>query len=659
MAQRTSAERTCPVMAKVAAMVGSAGPRWAMGAALLTTISYVTIRATASLRARHASSMNPASQNTMFDLRSGAARLISRTFGLVEDLRQREDRLALVLSVLVGALVGLVVVAFVLLTGRLAARIYPTDSAAWRRILAPTAGALVTGILLVRAFPDARGSGIPQTRAAIFIHNGRITFRTVIGKFTCCVISLASGIALGREGPSVHLGSGIASVMARRLGLSGVRVQWLVPVGAAAALAAAFNTPIAAVLFALEEIVGDMHAPILGSIVLSSVTSWMMLHLVLGDEPLFHVTGYHLVSSGELGAYVVLGIVGGLCSVAFVRLLLAMRKRFLSLPASTRWIQPAVGGLTVGLIGYYVPQVLGVGYDQVDRVLDGEVVLRLVLMLGALKIFATAICYASGNAGGIFGPSMFIGAMLGGGVGAVVHQWFPSSTAGPGAYALVGMGTAFAGVIRTPLTSVIMIFEVTRNYSIIVPLMISNLIAFAISRALQRESIYEALAHQDGLHLPSGSVQREAKRLLVRDAMLPAPAGLAASGSVADAYERVQSQRLPWWPVEDGEGFVALVRTRDIERAMADGLGDVVMRDLISKNLSSPARPSAQDHLHADQPMALVLGRMGESRRAVLPVVSRSNTRVLVGLVALRDVLHAYGVGRKPELNVVEVAAHG
>src|SRR3954468_17859238 len=274
-----------------------------------------------------------------------------RIVGMVEDLRRKEDRLALVLSLIIGALVGLVVVAFVLLTGRLAAHMYPASGAGWRRIVIPVLGALVTGYLLVRFFPDARGSGIPQTRAAIFIHDGRISLRTVLGKFLCCSTSLASGIALGREGPSVHIGAGIASVLARRLGLSTEQVRWLIPVGASAALAAAFNTPIAAVLFSLEEIMGDMHAPILGSVVLSSPTSWIVLHLVLGDNPLFHVGAYHLVSAWELLVYGALGLVGGLGSVGFVKLLLALRRRFALLPRRSLWVQPVVGGLTVGLLG--------------------------------------------------------------------------------------------------------------------------------------------------------------------------------------------------------------------------------------------------------------------------------------------------------------------
>jgi len=359
----------------------------------------------------------------------------ARLNAILERLRQSEDRLTLVLSVVIGALVSLVVVAFILLTGRLAARMYPAGGSGWRRILVPTLGSLSTGYLLWRYFPFARGSGIPQTKFAYFINDGRIRFRTVFGKFFCCSASLASGIALGREGPSVQVGAGLASVIARNLGLSPKQVKALVPAGCAAALAAAFNTPIAAILFTLEEIMGDLHAGVLGSVVLASAISWMVLHLVLGDEPLFHVPGYRLVHPVEFAVYAVLGVVGGLGSVCFVKLLLGTRARFMRLPKWSVWLQPAVGGLTVGLMGYFVPGVLGVGYEHVEMVLNGDIVLQLVVLLAVLKIVATAVCYGTGNAGGIFGPSLFIGAMMGAAVGGVAHALFPLHTAGPGAYA--------------------------------------------------------------------------------------------------------------------------------------------------------------------------------------------------------------------------------
>src|SRR5216684_1104602 len=418
-------------------------------------------------------------------------------------LRNREEQVFLILTLLIGAIVGMVVVAFILLTERFGARLYPAGGAAWRRLFVPVAGSAVMGYLLYRFFPDARGSGVPQTKAALYARGGRISLGTVVGKFFCTSATLASGIPLGREGPAVQVGAGIASVLGQKLGLSPEKVKALVPVGAAAAIAAAFNTPLAAVLFALEEVVGDLHAPVLGSVVLASATAWMVLRLLLGNDPLFQVPQYQLVHPLEFGVYAVLGVAGGLVSVAFTKLLLMTRERFLRFPVKTLWLQPAAGGLLVGLMGWFVPQVLGVGYGYVGEVLNTGMALKLMALLVVLKLVAVTTSYGSGNAGGIFGPSLFIGAMLGGTVGSVAHRLLPAQTATPGAYALVGMGAVFAGVLRAPMTSVLMIFETTRDYAVIVPLMIANLVSLFISSRLQSQTIYDALSLQDGIHLPS------------------------------------------------------------------------------------------------------------------------------------------------------------
>jgi CIC family chloride channel protein len=264
----------------------------------------------------------------------------------------RDDQLLIALSLVIGILVGLTVVAFMLLTGRLSARMYPPDSAAWRRVLVPIAGALLSGYLLFRYFPVARGSGIPQTKFALFLEDGNISMRTVFGKLICCSISLVSGIALGREGPSVQIGAGIASTIARRFRLSAENVRALVPAGSAAALAAAFNTSISAVLFTLGEILGDLHAPVPGSVVLSSATSWIVLHLIPGDQPLFHVPAYQLVSTAEFGVYAALGVVGGPGSVCFVKLLLGLRLWFRKLPKWTVWCQPSADWSSVCWVGF-------------------------------------------------------------------------------------------------------------------------------------------------------------------------------------------------------------------------------------------------------------------------------------------------------------------
>ncbi|MGA2215586.1 MAG: chloride channel protein [Bryobacteraceae bacterium] len=564
-------------------------------------------------------------------------------------LLQYEDKILLLLTLIIGALVGLVVAAFIYVTEDLGARMYPAGGAAWRRVLIPTGGALFTGYLLARFFPNARGSGIPQTKAALFLRDGYIRLRTVLGKFGCCSASLASGIALGREGPSVQVGAGIASVLGRRLGLGPSRIRELIPVGAAAALAAAFNTPVAAVLFTLEEVMGDLHAPVLGSIVLGSATSWVTLHLLLGDEPLFHVPSYQLVSPIEFITYAVLGIAGGLVSVAFVKLLLGIRKYFLGLPKWSEWLQPAAGGLLVGLMGWFVPDVLGVGYSHVSEALNGQMALEIMALLVVLKVIATASCYGSGNAGGIFGPALFIGAMLGGTVGTVAHQILPDFTGGVGAYALVGMGALFAGIVRVPLTSVIMIFEMTRDYSIIVPLMIANLISYYISYRLQKEPIYEALQHQDGIHLPSGLRYRQGL-MIVRDAAEAPQHTLSITDRVEDALKCLDTDHNAWPVMDgtDGSRLAGMIALEKVEREMAAGHGTRALAELLPLNTPTPLLTNENfPHLHMDHPLDIALRRMAQTKLNFLPVVGRADIRDLRGMVSLSDILQAYGVQEK------------
>jgi CIC family chloride channel protein len=557
-----------------------------------------------------------------------------------ERLRQHEDQVILVLTLIIGALVGLLVVAFILLTENLGARMYPAGGAAWRRVVIPVLGALITGFLLQRYFPNARGSGIPQTKTALFLHGGVIRFRTVLGKFGCSSVSLASGIALGREGPSVQVGAGIASSLGRQLGLSPARIKSLVPIGSAAALAAAFNTPIAAVLFTLEEVMGDLHAPVLGSIVLSSATSWMVLQLLLGGEPLFHVPAYQLVHPLEFACYAVLGVVGGLVSVCFVKLLLWLRQHFQRMPVRTQWIQPAAGGLVVGLLGWFVPDVLGVGYNHVSQALNGQLALGVMALLVVLKLVATASCYASGNAGGIFGPSLFIGAMMGGAIGGWAHILLPDYTGSVGAYALVGMGAAFAGIIRVPLTSVIMIFEVTRDYSIIVPLMIANLISYFISSRLQQEPIYEALLHQDGIHLPAGARDREELRVVGQG--MRRPAGVLRAADQVEHVVATVDRRPGAWPVADENGLLGMVTTAQLEEALKEGRGHANLGELLPPP-DSRVRPTAGSfpHVHADQPLDTAIRRLAQTGLRVLPVVSRANLRELEGTISYEDALAA------------------
>jgi CIC family chloride channel protein len=543
-------------------------------------------------------------------------------------LRLREQQLFLALSIVIGVLAGLAAVLFALgidLSTRLFFGLSPSNV---RLFGVPVLVSLVSGVLLAKVFPDARGSGLPQTKAAYQLHGGVIRSRVPIGKFLTGILCIGSGHSMGPEGPSVQIGAGIASGIGRWLGLSPERAKALVPVGAAGALAAAFNTPVAAVIFALEEIIGDLNATLIGSTVIASVAAVIVERSILGNAPLFRVPVYHFEHPAELIGYAVLGVIGGFVSLLFCKSLLWLRAAFRRLPDRTRWLQPAMGGVAIGVLAIVAsPSIMGVGYEYVDQALHSGIVFRMLLLLCFVKLAATVISMSSGNAGGIFAPSLYIGAMAGGVVGTLVHRLalFPSGD--PGAYALVGMGTLFAGIIRAPMTSVFMIFEITQDYEILVPLMVANLLAFAISRRFQPTPVIHALLEQDHVHLPAPGHRTGSGAWLARDVM----GGPSRFVSPAEPIERVwqtrDDDRRPWL-VGDAADLQGVVRLEQLAEAMEHGRG----RDAVSTVMDA-----AFNHAHADQPIDVVLERLAGSG-GLLPVVSREDTRRVEGVITFEDV---------------------
>lgn len=545
-------------------------------------------------------------------------------------LRLREHQLFLALAIITGILAGRVAVLFTLAIERADDAFFGLAPSPWRTFLVPVLVSLVTGVLLAVVFPGVRGSGVPQTKAAFHLHGGVIGARVPLGKFLTGVLSIGSGHSLGREGPSVQIGAGLASTIGQWLRLPPARVKALVPVGAAGALAAAFNTPIAAVLFALEEIIGDLNATLLGSTVVASVASVVVERSILGNEPLFRVPVYRLVHPAELLGYAALGLVGGVVSLVFCKALLGLRSVFLRLPRATAIVQPAIGGAAIGAILLVVPEVKGVGYEYVDQALNGGLVFRTLLALCLVKLVATVVSYCSGNAGGIFAPSLFIGAMTGGAIGTLVGRVAPFPTGEPGAYALVGMGALFAGIIRAPMTSVFMVFEITQDYQIIVPLMVANLLSFAISRRYQPIPVYEALLRQDGIHLPSSTL-REPAGWTAGDVMRAAPAFVPADMPVDAAWEAAREEGWTASLVGDSERLRGVITLDQLAAAREAGRGAADVASMLDGPMV---------HVHPDHPLEVVLERFADSG-GLLPVVSRVAARRVEGVITLDDIARA------------------
>ena len=541
----------------------------------------------------------------------------------------------LLLAVIIGLLSGMAVVCFRITIEwiRLALLGSAPAPPPMRVLLVPAGAGLVVAFLVQRFFRAARSSGVNQTKAAVYVFDGFIPFRTAIGKYVTCSLAIGSGQSLGPEDPSLQIGAGIASVLGRRLKLSRDKLRLLAPVGAAAGLAAAFNAPISAMAFVIEEVLGTWSAGALGAIVLAAVSSAVVMRSFLGSEPMFRVPAYTLAHPAELLSYAVLGVVGGFLSVAFTKIIGYFRPRLRSLPEWTHYLQPAVAGLLIGIVGLRVPQSMGAGYSFVDQALHSQYTWEILAVLGFAKILTTSLSFVSGTPGGMFAPTLFIGAMIGGSIGGLENHFFPQVNASVGPFALVGMGTFFAGFLRVPITSVFMVLETTGHYSIILPVMISNSIAYLISRKYQEVALFDLLARQDDLELPSMEELREQVVLRVEDAMRkPAVPSLQAGDTLARALEVAGSSPEEILLVRFPTGRWASISRKELRARAVELPKGTLLREMLST--------SRLPVLHPDQRLDDVLRYI--QGHEVLPVVSRAGSRMLEGVLSLPDILSAY-----------------
>jgi CIC family chloride channel protein len=575
----------------------------------------------------------------------------------------REERLLLLLSIFVGVISGLLVVSFrmaidwltVLLRGS------SPQTHQLRLIVVPTVAGVVIALLVRYVFPEARGSGINQTKAALYIHNGYISTRTVVGKFLLSAMAIGAGFSSGPEDPSLQIGAGVASQVSRRFGLSRARLRLFAPIGAAAGLAAAFNAPISAILFVIEEVIGNWSAAVLGSIVLAAVSGVVVARSFWGSEPMFRIPAVTLVDARELMAYAALGVVGGIASLVFTKSVGWLRPWARRQPAPWQLAQPAAAGFLSGCIGYFgLPQVMGAGYDVIDQAMHAQFAWKMLLLLALFKIIATTLSFSSGTPGGMFAPTLFIGAMLGAAVGSFEKLFFPHLTGSLGSYALVGMGVLFAAFLRAPLTSVFMVLEVSGNYSIVLPVILANTIAYLISRTLQPVPILEIFTHQDGLYLPSMEEQREESNLHLEDALHPVSVPVlqgsetlaAAAGTLAQ-YGDLKDATAVLVHCTDGLWYAAT--RQEMESLLTGSAPDPgsPAPDPAPSDAAAPAGapdphltleqrlgPERTPVLFPDLPLASALPHF--RRWPLLPVTNRAVRGALEGTVSLDDVLKRY-----------------
>ncbi|HEX4285018.1 MAG TPA: chloride channel protein [Terracidiphilus sp.] len=437
-----------------------------------------------------------------------------------------ERQRLLAFTILAGGLGGFAAVAFHMSVAAIEGLLIERAAAGFSRgtghiwilwtVLCPALGGLVCGLGLFYFVPAAAGSGIPQVKVAYTLRSGFIAARDTLGKFFLCALQIGSGGSLGVEGPTVHICAGVSNLLARAARLNPENRRRMTSVGMAAGIAAAFNAPIAAVTFTLEELIGDLDQTMLSGVIVAAAIAAVVEHTIMGANPIFHVPrAFDLGNASSLVWYALLGLLAAIVSVAFTDSLLGVRAWFRRRKAIPKWVQPAIGGAATGglavagLLLFHLGGIAGDPYKTLTLAFSGSIPVLAMLGLCVLKLAATVTSYSSGGAGGIFAPSLFMGGMLGGAVGYLDVTVFHHSSDSIGAFAVVGMGAVFAGIVRAPMTSVLIIFEMTRGYGLVLPLMIANMSAFALARHWRRTPVYDALLEQDGINLHEAHAPEE------------------------------------------------------------------------------------------------------------------------------------------------------
>ncbi|MGH7722191.1 MAG: chloride channel protein [Candidatus Dormibacteria bacterium] len=497
-------------------------------------------------------------------------------------------------------------------------------------VLAPVVGGLIYGPIVNRFAPEARGHGVPEVMLAIAERGGRIRPQVSVVKALASALCIGAGGSVGREGPIVQIGSALGSSLGQAARVPETRLRILVACGAAGGISATFNAPIAGVFFALELILADFAAESFGVVVLASVAAGVVGRAAFGGRPFLTLPPFHLVSGWEYGLYALLGGLAGIAGVSFIRVLYGLEDLADRLWRGPEALRPAVGGVLLGLLLLGLPQLYGVGYPVLESAVRGNIVVGLLVALLVGKVVATSLTIAIGGSGGVFAPSLFMGAMLGALLGSVAHGAFGGAVAPAGAYALVGMGAVFAAAARAPITAVLIIFELTGDYTIILPLMVAVVVAAGISNLLSKDTIYTLKLRRRGIDIERGRSANLMKVISVAEAMEPLPQPVSPLADLSELTARLLDERRDALPVVDlGGEYRGVVTSRRVEEAMGSNALDVTAESLMTA--VTPIRATATLHD--------ALADLVQQSRGGVPVIDDGR---LAGWLTHRDALSAY-----------------
>ncbi len=505
----------------------------------------------------------------------------------------------------------------------------------YEKILIPLIGGAVVGPLIHYFAKEAKGHGVPEVMEAVVLRDGVIRPRVALIKALASAISIGTGGSVGREGPVVQIGSSVGSTIGQLFMVSGRRLRTFVACGAAAGIAAAFNAPIAGALFSVEIILGDFGLTFFSPIVISSVVATVISRHFMGDFAAFDVPAYRLVDPRELIFYFGLGIFCGLVALAFIKVLYSLESFFDNLKLHEA-VKPAIGGVLIGVMALWVPHIFGVGYESINLALNSNMAWSFLLLLTFAKVIATSVTLGSGGSGGVFAPSLFIGAMAGGFFGSVVHILAPDITASTGAYALVGMGAVVSGATHAPITAILIIFELTNDYKIILPLMISCIISTLLTSKLNKESIYTLKLALRGISIFKGKEVNVLRKLSVAHVMENAET-IPANLPFNDLIDRItESKDTVFYVIGDGDKFLGTINLKDITGIMKDI--DTLKDILVAEDLVGQSDLFLYPEDNLDHAMHIFGNRNVEE----IPVLDPSGNGKMLGKVRENDIIETY-----------------